>query len=77
MKKDNFTLVDSIESDAYLYCMVSCILCDRDLDSEGLKIEEPSDPMLEWAKKFGASAKHLGWSVSETGGVLCPECGKA
>ena len=71
----NFILQDAIASEAYLTTMITCLQCERDLMASELKIEEPNDPMEEWAKKFTKAAKGLGWSISPTtGAILCNNC---
>jgi hypothetical protein len=50
------------------------LLCENDLMAEDLGLEEPNDPMEVWAQKFCKSAKNAGWSVSENGSIICPEC---
>ena len=71
---NDFVLVDAIASEAYLTLMVTCLVCETDLMAADLKMKEANDPMELWAKEFSCAAKKQGWSISNAGSILCPNC---
>ena len=70
----DFVLVDTIASEAYVSTMITCLLCESDLMASDLRIDEANDPMDKWAQEFSIAAKGAGWSISNTGAIVCPKC---